>query len=290
MLMRMHPLEVLCFAPLFAALAVALFGVGVKERERLWVQAAFYAVSVVMAMIAGVLKVEGLPGLLGLFAAASVAFKPGRWRMLALPVFVLLGGMAMDHRLPGFENPVMLEQVRLTADAIPYSLYMNFDKASLALALLFGMRVRPPNRHEWERGFAKAWKVFPVAIVSLLGLSLYTGYVDWSPKVGVYLVFWIPANLLVTCVAEEGIFRQMMLGWVPEGRQRVFALAVSSLCFGLLHYQGGIMYIFLATVAGVFYGLAFLKSKHLVFSVLTHFGVNLVHLLLFTYPALATAV
>ena len=63
---------------------------------------------------------------------------------------------------------------------------------------------------------------------------------------------------------------------------------VSSILFGFAHFAGGLQYILLATIAGGFYALAYLRAGRFVASsVLTHFWVNLLHILLFTYPALA---
>jgi len=57
----------------------------------------------------------------------------------------------------------------------------------------------------------------------------------------------------------------------------------------LAHYMGGNNYILLATVAGVGYGWVYRHTGRIEASILTHFSLNSLHLLLFTYPALATS-
>ncbi len=42
----------------------------------------------------------------------------------------------------------------------------------------------------------------------------------------------------------------------------------------------------LATIAGLFYGYAYWKTNRLEASILVHFGLNLIHFVAFSYPAL----
>ncbi|APZ30631.1 MAG: CPBP family glutamic-type intramembrane protease [Rickettsia conorii subsp. raoultii] len=48
------------------------------------------------------------------------------------------------------------------------------------------------------------------------------------------------------------------------------------------------MYIALSTICGFFYGYAYYKTGKILCSMIVHFGLNLCHVLLFTYPALKT--
>ncbi|MDF5804597.1 CPBP family intramembrane metalloprotease [Pseudomonas aeruginosa] len=62
------------------------------------------------------------------------------------------------------------------------------------------------------------------------------------------------------------------------------ALALASALFGLAHFAGGPLLMLFAGLAGLIYGLAWLWSGRLWVATLFHFGLNLTHLLLFTYP------
>jgi len=275
------------FAVLLIGVVVAWLGLGLKQRTREVVTSVCAVLGLGGALLFGALSLQGFLCLLAMLAASLVAFRPGKLRGLALPVFVVFGGMAMVHQVPGVANPVLMKGVVFSEDAVAYSLYLNFDKALLGLAILLGMRVMPFTLSQWKQGWRELWLVFPVTWISLLALAWHLDFMQWEPKAGMYLLVWIPINLLVTCVAEEGVFRQMMLAWAPSGRRGWLALGLSSICFGLVHYQGGWSYVFLASIAGVFYGLAYRKGGHVGFPILLHFSVNLLHLLLFTYPALA---
>jgi len=49
-------------------------------------------------------------------------------------------------------------------------------------------------------------------------------------------------------------------------------------------YAGGSLLVIFATLAGLIYGLAWMLSGRLWVAVLFHVGLNLCHLLFFTYP------
>jgi membrane protease YdiL (CAAX protease family) len=63
---------------------------------------------------------------------------------------------------------------------------------------------------------------------------------------------------------------------------------MSALLFGLAHARGGAPLVLLATVAGLFYGAAYLRARRIEGAILTHFALNAVHFLAFSYPALAS--
>jgi membrane protease YdiL (CAAX protease family) len=63
-------------------------------------------------------------------------------------------------------------------------------------------------------------------------------------------------------------------------------LAISSLLFGLDHYEGGLTYILLATIAGLFYGHTYWKTTKIETSISVHFSFNLTHFLFFSYPSM----
>jgi membrane protease YdiL (CAAX protease family) len=67
---------------------------------------------------------------------------------------------------------------------------------------------------------------------------------------------------------------------------KIIALVIASVLFGITHFLGGIMYVILCTIAGLFYGSAYLITGLIESSVITHFLVNVVHFIFFSYPAL----
>ena len=102
---------------------------------------------------------------------------------------------------------------------------------------------------------------------------------------------WILVNLFFTCLAEEAIFRRLIQQRIYDPVSGKYALLVSllvaSLAFGLAHYNGGVLYILLASVAGLFYGYIYYITKIIESAMFLYVLFNLTHLLLFTYPSLA---
>ena len=127
---------------------------------------------------------------------------------------------------------------------------------------------------------------------ALLTLSVATGYVSLAPKwpAETWLFLW--ANLCLTCFAEEALFRgfiqaQLTTAWRNTRHGAVLALVAAAVLFGFAHAGGGPSYVALSTVAGLGYGWAYLRSgQRIEASILTHFALNAVHFVGFTYPAL----
>ena len=63
------------------------------------------------------------------------------------------------------------------------------------------------------------------------------------------------------------------------------ATALPAVLFGLAHLGGGPQMALLATLVGLGSGWAFARTRCIEAAVLTHFAVNAVHLLAFSYPA-----
>lgn len=128
-------------------------------------------------------------------------------------------------------------------------------------------------------------------ICAVILLALMVGYVQWEAKFPRQFYIWAWGNLFFTCVAEEALFRgflqrQLQMSLVGVRYGPVVGLVAASVLFGLAHYAGGVSYIILATVAGLGYGWIYQRTNSIEASILTHFSLNAVHFLFFTYPAL----
>ncbi len=97
------------------------------------------------------------------------------------------------------------------------------------------------------------------------------------------------ANLFFTCIAEEALFRgflqrQLAMSLAKFRFGTWIALAVVAVLFGIAHAGGGITYVLLATVAGLGYGWAYHRTQRIEASILLHFTLNSIHILLFRAP------
>ena len=278
--------DALPYLLLWVALATAMF------KGRGVVGSAFIALSLAAAVVAGIVEWVGL-AVLALFAGSCLAAVrrelPTALRALAWGVVVILAVALAAHQVPWIHNVLVLDGVSVSASAARYTLYWNYDKG-FAGVLLYSVCVQPQGSVQWRRASLATGAVAAVTLV-LVGLAAAAaGFVAWDPKWPAILGVWVPANLLLTCVAEETFFRgilQRHLGSFLRGRvpaPALSALLVGAVAFGVAHFAGGTTYVLLATLAGVGYGAAYQLTGRVEAGILVHFLLNLSHLVLFTYP------
>lgn len=228
----------------------------------------------------------------GLALSANNRHLHKTWRLLAGIAFIISVLALGLHLMPGFHSLPVIQDTALTPDATPYSLYLNFDKTLIGLFILGLWYQRPAKPQSWTAtGITLAW-ILPLIIASVIILSALFNYIRFEPKLIDHLWLWIWANLFLTCTAEEAFFRGLiqhllanLLANKPGGEW--FAVSSAAILFGLAHLGGGWTYVLLAIVAGLGYGILYKQTGRIEASIAGHFGLNLVHILLFTYPALA---
>ena len=191
------------------------------------------------------------------------------------------------HWFPGFHNPLIYGPASITPDAAPYTMYWNLDKPLMGFWLLLTIPwLRPAHSlRPLLAGGAAGWFI---AAIGSLSIAVAIGFIAWDPKTPAISWLWLLNNLLLVTFAEEAFFR----GYVQSGISRWLrhttggdwlALAIAAMLFGLAHAGGGWQWISLAAIAGVGYGLAY-RCGGLPAAMLAHFGLNLTHFFLFTYP------
>jgi membrane protease YdiL (CAAX protease family) len=284
--------------PAFGALALAVLllwcPAPAVRGNRDWAWLAGLLLACALAKAAGVLDARGLAAVLFYLALAFGASTSQRtW--LRIPLLVLTGVFALllaVHRLPGFYNPVLADHVQVSADAIPFTLYANFDKAVAGIVLMgvFCAPIRQPA--QWLPMLRRTLPVLLATLVVVLGAGMALGVVRPDVKWTVLTPWFLANNLLITCVTEEAFFRGFLLGGLTRGMVRwrygtAIAVAVSTVLFGLVHWPGGPMLVVFATLAGLGNAIAYLRSGRIEGAILTHFALNAVHFVAFTYPALA---
>lgn len=216
----------------------------------------------------------------------------GRRVLATFTVIFLSCGLA-SHQLPGFNGLLVLDHVYLSTAALPYSLYLNFDKAVIGILILgLGGPVLIRSQKEMLLTIKQILPSILMITLGIMVLALVLGLVRFEPKLSSHVFIWALTNLLFTCVAEEALFRgfiqkklTLMLG--NRKNSSYTALIIAACLFGLAHYTGGKSYVLLATMAGLGYGWVYQKTRRIEASILTHFSLNLIHFLFFTYPALA---
>ncbi len=261
---------------------------------RRWAWLVLLGAAAVAGLVAGIVRPAGLAWV-ALLGAALFAFRqstvPVWGRVAAVLVSIVTGVGLMIHWLPGFNNPRVIYATALSPDAVPYTLFLNFDKTAAGLLLLGWTQDRISRSADWGRMLREMWPTTLATVVVILALSMQVGYVRFDPKFPAETGLWLGVNLLFTCMAEEAAFRgfvqgqlQRLLPYVPGGMWLAIILAAG--LFGLAHAAGGPTYVGLAAVAGIGYGWIYHRTQRIEASILAHFVLNVLHFFLFTYPAL----
>ena len=274
---------------LWVALGFAMFS------GRRFVVPTFLALSLTAGIGAGIVEWAGL-AVLALFAGSCLAAvrtdlsRPRR--TLAWGVVVILAVALAMHQIPGIHNVLVLDGVSVSALSADYTLYWNYDKG-FAGVLLYSVCVQPQDSTRWSRAIVATGTVALLTLIVVGVATTAIGFITWDPKWPAILGVWVPANLLLTCVAEETFFRGLLqrhlLGFL-RGRVQAPALAallIGAVAFGVAHFAGGTPYVLLATLAGIGYGAAYQLTGRVEAGILVHFLLNLSHLLLFSYPFVA---
>ncbi|MEZ9628951.1 lysostaphin resistance A-like protein [Vibrio breoganii] len=261
--------------PLAIAIALALIG---KKRAAF----ATLAVALLGAWFEARLSITGLLVTVLAFAIASqVSRNKGFKKYLALTVTIVWSlGMAL-HWLPGFANLLVLDKVQTGPASIPFTMYLNLDKPLIFFVLLlaFPGLLGKAKSVEWQslvKSLLVLTSLLPIAVI-LGGLGVEVSLPNW------WWLFLLN-NLLLTCVAEEAIFRGFIQQEISKQLGWKTGLIAASILFGIAHLAGGWLLIGFATIAGACYGMAFYLTGRLWAAVLVHFMFNFMHLLFFTYP------
>lgn len=246
----------------------------------------------VLALTYGQLSLQAsIPITLLLLAGFAVQPQNHRYaRYLGHSLFVLIAIALALHYLPGFHNAQVIEPQRFSDNAVPFSMYLNLDKPLLGFWLLLAC--------PWliaQRAFSPTLKTSAIAL-SLTALATFTcawllGIIEWAPKWPDVVRIWLLNNLLLVTLVEEALFRGYIQGGLSQRLKHLpygehLAVLLAATVFGLAHWGAGGQWVLLATLAGIGYGLAY-RFGGLGAAIATHFGLNLLHFGLFTYPMLA---
>lgn len=194
----------------------------------------------------------------------------------------LLGAIALaTHQLPGVHPLILWPSRQLSNDAATFVLQLSWDKLLLGLVLLAWWLGQPrhPVRH---LRLALMVASTTLLVVPLLAMAL--SVVAWQPKWPEQLWMWLAVNLGVAVLAEELLFRAWLQPTLVAHLGSVGGIVTTAVLFGLVHIPFSPLFAVVAGVAGLGYGLVFHLSGRLWPPLLLHGTVNLLHVLLLTYP------
>jgi membrane protease YdiL (CAAX protease family) len=279
----------------FALLGLAAFAVwgaaASSARWREWPWRLFLLASALAALHEAFMDWRGIPVAIALWGAAELyqraASRRSRvaWGFAAL----ILAAALATHRVPGFAPYLVVESVRVSPASAEMSLKANFDKAFAGVLLLACFCDRARSLADWRRAIGIGLLVGAATAVVVIGLAIAAGAVRFDPKLPPITPAWMAANLMLTCIFEEALFRGViqdrLARWLADRRRWVWLpVSAASVLFGLAHAGGGPVLVIVAMIAGVGYGLAYATTGRVEAAIVAHFTLNSLHFLGFTYP------
>ena len=148
-----------------------------------WPYLALLTLGYGLALSYGQLAVQTLItlALLTLSGLAVLQNKSHYLRYAGHGLFILLAVALALHWLPGFHNGRAISPVRLTPDAVPFSMYFNLDKPLIGFWLLLVCPWIAP-RFAWRVSLGATAMGLALAASMALGGAMLLGMVAWAPK------------------------------------------------------------------------------------------------------------
>jgi uncharacterized protein len=220
---------------------------------RLGVSAAWLSLAIVHAYATGLVSPVGI---LVIVAFGLLCFRSSRGG-LATVAAILFSLALMAHVVPGFANRLIIRDAVLSPGAVPYTLFLNFDKAQVGLFLLTFGQPLLTSRAEWWTMLKAALPRVLLVILALMVCALSIGQVRLDVEWPEVFPIWAWSNLFFTCTAEEALFRGVIQRQLQGGSaltsgpsiRGVAGLAIAAMLFGAAHFAGGTAPILLATLA-----------------------------------------
>ena len=197
------------------------------------------------------------------------------------------------HIMPGFYNPLVVDQVNISSLSAPFSMYLNFDTTIIGVILFLNSNLYSAEKTLDMESLLTTIVLTFICTTLLMFSGLALGYIKFNFKLPDVMAIWCVNNLFFVSFAEEVVFRGFiqnnLRAMFQTNQLRYLPLILTAILFGIVHYGGGMVYILLATIAGIFYGLAYEKTKRISSAILVHFSLNLIHFVFFTYPVVKSA-
>jgi membrane protease YdiL (CAAX protease family) len=233
-----------------------------------------------------------LPFAIGLYYLTTIA---GSRRALIAAILVptvLIGFFVAIFRPKGFSYPLIWNPGALYEGGEPFSLYVNLSKAIGGYLVVIWLGLGLRHHRSTLVGEQSLLSQMVVALVGTCAIlfTAFTFYgVGWKPKIPDGILYFVLVNLMVTVLAEEAFFRLLLQSQIERffKNKRIgicVGIVIASLLFALAHAGATEMVFFLFLFAGFVYAAVYAWTRNLLASIVAHFGVNIVHIMLLEYP------
>ena len=250
--------------------------------------------TIITAYYQGIISSTAAVGILLFFAISYSYFNyNGLNKYLRYALFIIMLTLTAGyifHLMPGFTNVLVINKTQVSSLSSSFSMYLNFDKTIIALILYVTSGLWMLEKSIDKKSILDTLLCLLLCIGVILIPGILSGYIKFDPKIPEILCLWVFNNLLFVSATEEMIFRGILQNNLKSflgtrATNYYLHIIIASIIFGLSHYKGGVTFMLLAAISGGFYGYIYDKTNRIFCATLVHFGLNLVHLMLFTYPS-----
>ncbi|WP_170309655.1 CPBP family intramembrane glutamic endopeptidase [Litorilituus lipolyticus] len=255
-----------------------------------------FIVTVFSALVFNAINFIGLGIITLLFLLTFYAQKPSlsKWHLRvkkSTSIIVIISCVALAaHVVPGFNNLLVIDGLEKNINSVPFSMYLNFDKPMILFTLLLlSPTILLHEKPVYLLRINTSYRLLAFIMLSFIvifSLGIALSLISFTPQMPNWWAWFAINNLLLTCVVEEVFFRGFIQRKLSQFFKPIICLIIASCLFGMAHFSGGFSYVIVATVAGFLYGFVYLNTGKLWHVILIHFGLNMTHLYLFTYPLL----
>jgi CAAX protease family protein len=232
---------------------------------------------------------------LGLFLIYSVALNRGSWLTVAGAAYVIAPALILASsagRAPGtWQDYFALLLIWLPVELRwMYRLFPYPPPLTHTLTILLAISTGVAaflllRRHDgigyaldWRRGYFAHFATLFIAFAAIaIPLGMKIGFIAWAPSLARLRAapLTIIGILFFTAWPEEFLFRGLLQNLLSKTlKSSWLGLFVAAVIFGFAHILHSPFpnwkYVALASIAGVFYGLAWMRTKSLVPGVLIH--------------------
>ncbi len=253
-------------------LAASFLSIWIRRDPKIWGTLALF--SCLFGMIGGNILFSG-----ALFLLILLLHWVCYYKTLSLALFAMIiaiTGAIKLKLLPGYNRLQLTTNFWIGLEAPLTGL--------LPLALFIPVATK---RRDWK----KVLYGTGVGIVGILLLSLlasFSGVVTWKPSLIPFIGVRLVVNLLLTAIPEEAFFR----GFIQERLYKLVgktgALILTSLLFTAAHiyWSPDLATLGFVFLASLLYGFVYIVSKKIESAIITHFLLNVFHMLFFSYHAI----
>ncbi len=251
----------------------------------------FAALALVISLIADVVDISGFTMIASYTFLVMAYYKHTLFKPVKFLLFITIfffSILLMKSLIPGVYNWQIIDNEFLSTGAVQYSLYLNIDKAAIAIVL--GLFVLKPIRHisQVVHIFRDIFPLMIFGVTLLIALGLVSTTVDFDFKMPDLWLIWMIVNLGILCVSQELFLRLFLQDtittYLPNNiAGKGVAILICAMIFAFLFPPHPNVY-FMTFIAALFYGYAYERSKRVEASILLHFIINCIHFFFFTYP------